>query len=434
VLAAAKTGVQFPWESMRARDKVHVSLLDLTWETDRHYVSFMVSDGDNIRFWLTSLLHDPSFWANPRRSTLTTGWGGPLSALRQLSPATVAYITDSIPLTFDLTAFANGYFYPDEMGRKRPEARALELHLDRMRYEAALWGVNATVSIQKTWDGPDAVRAYEQFGQRVERLLGMFVMAYAPYNAGQGKVLWIPQANGAHLPVVSCRYCIWANNERPLNGSPSQVAQYINAAAHQGAPGEAAYFDWVCLHAWSRFRDAGPNADPNAEDFPKDARRVENAQQGLDAMAMCARHLAAHVKVVKPEELLLRLRLALRTRETLQLYLDAAAKCLESLGNIDAALASGQDYQEAKNRLETARRRVAALPAGEKPVRPMGADARPQALTATQDAWRAVGQLRLAKLRGEHKKNAPAVSLPPLADPFFYTLDEALELTRTPGA
>jgi len=452
VLAAARIGRRFPWESLRARarDRTRVSFLDLTWETGRHYVSFIMSDGDETRLWITSLMHDPRFWANPRRAESTMGWGAPITALAELAPAAAQHLRETIPPSFGLQMFANGYHYPDEMGMNRPAAGALALHVERLRPWAALWGVNATVSIQKAWNSARAHQAYAEFGQKVDRLLGMFAMDYDPYNAGKGRVLWVPQANRASLPVVSCRYAIW-RGKRPLLGPPGRVAQFINAAPHDGEPNDAGYFDWAVIHAWSRFRDAGKAADPDAEELPPDAgeggddaepddgagaAKAGGPAQGVGALTMCTRRLAPHVKVVKPEELLLRLRVALRTRETLGLYADAAGRGIESIARFDPQARQNAAFDEATRKVAATRALLAALPRsdeGRKAI-PTGA-ARKAALEATQAAWRSVEQLGLASLRAERRGDTLAVSLPAsLADPFCFSLKEGLELTGAPEA
>jgi hypothetical protein len=81
-------------------------------------------------------------------------------------------------------------------------------------------------------------------------------------------------------------------------------------------------FSWVMVHAWSRFRKAGKNAPLDAEekDVAQDREGVDVAR-GYEPALWAVERLESQVKPVTANELLLRIRLRLRSQATLTRWL-----------------------------------------------------------------------------------------------------------------
>ncbi len=287
--------------------------LDLHWEgaarsasptRARHYVNFTITDGDNIQ-WVMGNFQEgaegPSYYGNPRRGQVPFTWGLPAAGLAQLSPRTLQDVLAAATPNDDFVLYnGGGYFYPDLYGADRGSTRALQLHAERLRAYCDLTDIRVLAFNFQDWDGPEAREACRIFAQAIPGLLGIFAFQYYPYSAGEGEVYWVDGADGDQVPVVSCRKTLWANTPRPNDAPPAQVAGALN-----GMPaGTGPVFSWVLVHAWSWFTDAETGADGPGS----------GAERGYVPALWAAERLEEHVRVVRSDELLLRLRAAHATR------------------------------------------------------------------------------------------------------------------------
>jgi hypothetical protein len=143
---------------------------------------------------------------------------------------------------------------------------------------------------------------------------------------------------GDEVPIVSCRFTIWAQTGRPRDTTPAGVATWLNRlpAASEKASDEC--FSWVLAHAWSRFRRAEKGAPFDAEekDVAQD-KETANTARGYDPVLWTVERLGPAVKPVTAQELLLRVRLRLRPRATLLRWLaelesEVATKSSKEIG------------------------------------------------------------------------------------------------------
>ena len=90
----------------------------------KHYVSFVVTDGDNLQWMTTSMPSSTDWWANPHRGEVALGWGMPPSML-DLAPSALRWYYDGAHAgphgdQFTVGPSGFGYFYPSRYLRTRP--------------------------------------------------------------------------------------------------------------------------------------------------------------------------------------------------------------------------------------------------------------------------------------------------------------------------
>ena len=296
---------------------------DLAWETGVHYATFIMSDGDNVQ-WLMGNFAGGSegrwYYESPARGQFPFGWTCPYVDLAQLCPYALVDLFRRATRADDFVLYGGGYFYPDQFGSRR-EGDAMQRHARRLAAYMSFAGLRSLAYNLQDWDGPGAQRAYDTLAAEVPTLDGIFTVQYYPYSGGEGRILWARGA-GRDVPIVSCRLCLWANTGRPRDTTPAGVAHWLNELPRGGARWSPEHFSFVMAHAWSRFRDTQGDPDLTAEEREVDQDHdTPGTARGLLPVQWTVQRLDPQVRVVTPAELLLLVRLHLRTRETLTAWL-----------------------------------------------------------------------------------------------------------------
>ncbi len=296
--------------------------LALDWDTESHFTAFVMSDGDNVQWSLGNFFDHRDYWRAPSRTTFPMGWTAPVFDLDQTAVPALAWLKRTASPNDYTLSFGAGYYYPDEYGADLPDrAAAVEARAAQFAERGNRLGVRVLILLSNDWDCEGAMAMYTAIARRMPRLAGILAIQYYPYNAGQGGAVWVENAQGDPVPVLSARYGLWAGLSRaPLNGPPAKVANDINnsAAAARGKP--AGRFDWTVVHAWSEFQPADTSKDILAEEVTeKKPKRGKDSFRGVEPVRWCVDRLAPEVRVVNPEELLWRYRLAVKPRETLRM-------------------------------------------------------------------------------------------------------------------
>jgi len=273
-----------------------------------HAVAFMMSDGDNVQWMMGNFCSHPSYWASPAHGKLPFGWGVAAGCLGQVCPEALAWLAATQRDATTIVQAGGGYFYPDLLGADRPPGvrqQILARHARRIARHMRRAGTRTLTFLCMDLDSPQAREAYAIFAREIDGLAGMLAVQYAPYEAGDGRIHWAKDGRGTEVPVVTCKFSIWANLRNARAGTPARVAALINqAAATAQAAGEPLQC-WAITHAWSAFRKIEGN-DPQAENAPHGAR---DAVRGVVPTLWCAERLRRDIRVVCPEELLWRIRL-----------------------------------------------------------------------------------------------------------------------------
>lgn len=320
VMSTMEAGREVPWSDVQVNAKSQVDPLALPWLRDTHLTSFMNSDGDALGVIQSTFLENPpQFWRAERRGTFAMGWGTSAACMSQMALPSLEYIAKTATGMDNIVIQGGGYYYPAEYGHAlTSDTTLLDKHIAQIAERMDRLGVRMISMINMDWDSSRTLAAYERYAQGIPNLAGILAIQYCPYNGGMGKTLWVKNKQGAPIPVISARFCIWNKlREYENNAPPAVIAQKINAMAHQGALDSEEHFDWTIIHYWSFFKKAEGSKDPWAQEIEPSEMNRQDVGRGVQAAAWTVDALAPHVKVVTPVELAWQMRLHLKTRETL---------------------------------------------------------------------------------------------------------------------
>lgn len=265
----------------------NLKLID--FDKKRNYVSFFLSDGDNIQWMMQDFA--TSFYDVPEAIEVKMSYGLPVSTLSMMAPAQLHNLMN---LRRDecsvLEMLGGGYYYIDTYSQNNNRNDNLKIAAERLavsmrRYHVGLLGVMAM-------DVKSAAsrEVYQAFVDANDRLEGIIALQYSPYAGGGGEVFWVTNKNGYDIPVITVRYSLWDRiHER--EGSPDFIASKLEAEA------QVESFSAICVHAWSRF---------------------EGNAHGAAAARLCAGKLDGRFEVVNMQELVWRLRMSRHPEQTLE--------------------------------------------------------------------------------------------------------------------
>ena len=255
----------------------------------RNYVSFFLSDGDNIQWMMQDFA--TSFYDVPEAIEVKMSYGLPVSTLSMMAPAQLHNLMN---LRRDecsvLEMLGGGYYYIDTYSQNNTRNDNLKVAAERLavsmrRYHVGLLGVMA-MDVKSV----ASKEAYQAFVDANDRLEGIIALQYSPYAGGGGEVFWVTNKNGYDIPVITVRYSLWDRiHER--EGSPDFIASKLKAEA------QVESFSAICVHAWSRF---------------------EGNAHGAAAARLCAGKLDGRFEVVNMQELVWRLRMSRHPEQTLE--------------------------------------------------------------------------------------------------------------------
>jgi hypothetical protein len=205
----------------------------------KHYVTFLLSDGDNIQWIINSYTASP-WYGSSSRGKFSMGW--PINpSLVELAPTVMAYLyrhaSTGANKDFFLAAISGmGYFYPDYY----PD---LELHCERLN--EALKKADFNLVSLMAWNYPegfneDVIRPY----LKQPNVMGGFFYFYAPYSGARGAIKWL-----YGKPMVGIRFTLWRGFT-----TPSELASEINAMPKN--PSRVEGYSAVSVHCWSMSMDS----------------------------------------------------------------------------------------------------------------------------------------------------------------------------------
>ncbi len=284
---------------------------DVDFADRRPCVALVLSDGDNLQ-WLCGAFWGPgashhmpatpppgtppvkpaAYWDHPRHGSFPIGFGACLSLLSQAAPCVLERIGETQPVGTALIEQFAGYWYPDrfaeDTGRREELFREFMRRLDAQNHRT---GAVMAGMLMLHSDTPGAAEARRWIAEGLNPLLGAFVCDYAPYNAGLGRIDWASDGRGGEVPFVTAGYCLWQgmDGKHPGMGGPDAV---VDAIVRDAAASTAPFTRWVSVHIWSTHELA-------------DGTKVT----GVGAAAALADRLEARgIRVVRPDELLHRIR------------------------------------------------------------------------------------------------------------------------------
>lgn len=270
----------------------------------KNYVSFFLSDGDNIQWMMNDFKN--SFYTVPEAEEVKMTFGMPMSVLPMLAPAQFDNLMSAQNKNCSvMEMLGGGYYYVDNFGQGANRAECLERAATRLaghmrQHRTKILGVMAKDDVTSA----AAMEAYQAYVDANDQLEGIVALQYSPYAAGKGEIMWVTNKAGYDIPVITARYSIWNFGDRNAEreGSPAYIAGRLNDEAAEES------FSAICVHAWSNFSDTGSD-DPVAENKGGDLN-------GAKAAKLCLGHLDDRFEAVNMQELVWRIRMSERPEQT----------------------------------------------------------------------------------------------------------------------
>jgi hypothetical protein len=261
------------WQVPLATQQYHAPP-DVETRPGKHYVAFVMSDGDNCQ-WLTGgFATDPKWFGSPYRGQFNMTWDL-TSTLGEMSPVAFNYLYQHASNGTHKDSFVSsggaGLTFPS----RYPDIDGLVSSISQSMQAADQKVISIldpsydTAKLQAILDDP--------------QVMGMMFKTYANYYKGRNGALEFH--NGK--PILSVKYSLWDGADTALS-----IANALNASAHRDPVGDPASYSIVNVHPWSVL---GPNGTGSGNPMSN----LNQLVQWLDP---------ARVEVITLEEMMVHLR------------------------------------------------------------------------------------------------------------------------------
>ena len=214
--------------------------LTIPKEDNVHYVTFIMSDGDNQQWNLGTNYGSPKWFGYPSRNKIALGWSiAPV--LYYLSPTVFNLYYKNISNgnqgnNFIVAPSGNGYIYPSKFPRNK-----LRLYINSLNDYMQKVNENYVAIIDDSafYD----IDLWNNFTNK-PNIQGLFYLDYHRHDNYKGKILW-----SNNKPIVSCRDLLWNSIE-----NEDELVKKINDRVTLGqidVKNPEAY-TFVYVHAWSK--------------------------------------------------------------------------------------------------------------------------------------------------------------------------------------
>jgi hypothetical protein len=200
---------------------------------DKHYVAFVMSDGDNIQWMMNGYLQDERWFGASERGQIPFGWSIGPTAYDLVPTVLNQYYEQATTNDYLLAGVSgSGYFYPDKM----PE-EALNLHLARTNEYFERLDLDYTV-IMGTRAFDTDKSTLEKYAN-VANLKGGFIYAnFDRYMGYRGEIWWENDK-----PFLSARNALWEIENL------QEFADMINS--YEVDPYSINGYTLITVHCWS---------------------------------------------------------------------------------------------------------------------------------------------------------------------------------------
>lgn len=197
-------------------------------EAGIHYVTFLMTDGDNVQWQLNDFATDQRWYGSPLRGNFPMGWTISPS-MATLAPTVMQrlYNDAAAPDAFICGVSGRGYYYPSEFPTLEAEAQRLDIALAKS-------GLNALMVLDTDYDAFD--REYLEHFAALDNVIGGFWAWYDDYSGRNGEIMIVEGK-----PFVGIRHDLWAK-EHDNQTTVARIADCINAGSRYSA---------VSVHPWS---------------------------------------------------------------------------------------------------------------------------------------------------------------------------------------
>lgn len=195
-------------------------------EQGKHYVCFMMSDGDNVQMWYNGFTENEKYFGAERDNSFPMGWSIQ-PALLELGPNILNYVKRNAGEKdyFVCSVSGIGYTYPQVYPTLDTYTRALSSYLRR-----------ADLSVVQLLDSGPSQEVIDAYAQIPELKGGIYCFGNK-YVEGHGSVYW-----SNDKPFVSVRETLWDANV-------AAMAERINGYAKDPTTIEG--YTVINVHPWS---------------------------------------------------------------------------------------------------------------------------------------------------------------------------------------
>ncbi len=229
-----------------------------------HTVCFIVSDGDNMQWFINGFAGDNKWYSSDIRGEFNVGWGMPPSAIDTVAPL-VRYLYDNQTERdeFIMQLGGMGYTFPSRWDSSARQAMAAQvasyMRRSDLRYMEILDDDGFDAAVLSDFTAQDGID-------------GIFYIDYHNYAGKYGKIIW---TNGK--PAVSARYTLWNGKS---DNSIETIARMLNRSSTDLTSEDA--YSFVIVHAWSGLKDGELVPDGNTMEAIK--ALVEMLDEDVDVV------------------------------------------------------------------------------------------------------------------------------------------------------
>lgn len=276
---------------------------EIDWNNHTSAHSFVMSDGDNMQWTMGNFLDTPLYYGNQNEERTPISWTLCPINLSVVSASTWNRMVATKEKQASFIEYGGGYQYPDEFAQKRSNrTELLKEFAKRINWHFKKLDLKLFGFICKDVFSQSSKEAFEIYAQEIEGLTGMLAIQYDPYNVG-GDMLWVKNAKGIDIPVVTAKYSIWADLfNLPTRGAPDYIASSINRDAAKAVTTGKADLSLTIIHAWS--------------DFDTTIASTDLPQKGYNVAKQADKMLSPLVRNISLNELLWRIRAMYRPEQT----------------------------------------------------------------------------------------------------------------------
>lgn len=275
----------------------------IDWEKDKKFVSFYLSDGDNVQWMMSHFVSD--YYENVDAESMKMGFGIPASNLNQMAPAQFNRIVNTQNRhTSLIEVLGGGYQYVDTYAQEADRQVQLPTLAERVGNTMRQHRIKLLGLMALDVGSVDAMAGYQAFIDANNQLEGILAVQYTPYAGGEGEIFWLKNKLGYDIPIITGKYSLWnfGTQNHPREGTPAYIA-------HQLQQQDDDKYSLINVHAWSLFRDTGNNTDLIGENEGGDLK-------GPSAAKLMKNHLGEEFEVINPQELIWRIRKHYRPEQT----------------------------------------------------------------------------------------------------------------------
>lgn len=216
------------------------SSLTIPEEENVHYVTFLMSDGDNQQWNLGTNYGSTKWFGYENRDKLTLGWSM-TPALYYLSPTVFDLyyknISNKNPINnFIVAPSGNGYIYPSKF-----PANKLNSYVDSLNNYMKRVNENYVAIIDDS--AFYETELWNKFTKE-SNIQGLFYLDYHRHDNYKGKILW-----SNNKPIVSCRDLLWNSLE-----DEEELVKKINDRVSLGQTNvhNPEAYTFVYVHVWTK--------------------------------------------------------------------------------------------------------------------------------------------------------------------------------------